>query len=157
MSGFRKVGILVVMLIATLTLFTACGQKEDPAAATYVDGEYYAEMPDFDDKGWKDNITVTITDGKISSVVLNSKNKDTAVGDKLTAVKNGQYDMKAAGAKADWDEQAKAIGDYLVANQGTGNVTFDEEGKSDAISGATIHYNQFFDLFNQALEQAKAK
>lgn len=156
MNSFKKAGALALMLMLALTLLTACGQKEEPAAE-YVDGEYFAEMSDFDDKGWKDNATVTITDGKISAVVLNSNNEDTALGDKLTAVKNGEYDIKAAGAQSGWDEQAKAIADYIIANQGTSGVTFDEEGKSDAISGATIHYNQFFDLVNQALEQAKAK
>ncbi len=34
---------------------------------------------------------------------------------------------------------------------------FDADGKSDAISEATIAYSQFYDLVNQALTKAKAK
>lgn len=158
MQKFKKVGLLVLVIVMALTIFTACGQKEPAATeAAYVDGEYFAEMPEFDDKGWKDNATVTIKDGKITEIVLNSNNEDPAKGDKLTAVKNGEYDIKAAGAEYGWDEQAKFIADYIIEKQGATGVEFNEEGKSDAISGATIHYNQFFDLVNQALEQAKAK
>ncbi|MGI6679336.1 MAG: FMN-binding protein [Dehalobacterium sp.] len=159
MKNFKKSSILTLILLLALSLMVGCGGTgtDEPEATGYVDGEYYAEMPEFDDNGWKDNATVTIKDGKIADVVLNSNNEDPAKGDKLTAVANGEYDMKAAGAQAGWDEQVKAIEDYIIENQGATGVTFDEEGKSDAISGATIHYNQFFDLVNQALEQAKAE
>jgi len=156
MKSMKKAGILLAILLMAVTVLAGCGQKE-AAAPALKDGTYFAEMPEFDDKGWKDNATVTIADGKITAVVLNSTNTDPAVGDKLTAVANGQYDMSVAGAQAPWDQQAKAIADYIIAQQGATGVTFDEEGKSDAISGATIHYNQFFDLVNQALEQAKAE
>ncbi|MCR6545030.1 FMN-binding protein [Dehalobacterium formicoaceticum] len=157
MKNYKKISIFGLMLIIALAFTAGCGGTNKPTTTSYVDGKYFAEMPEFDDKGWKDNATVTIRDGKIDDVILNAINEDPAKGDKLTAVANGEYDMKAAGAKADWDEQAKAIEDYIIEKQGATGVTFDEEGKSDAISGATIHYNQFFDLVNQALDQAKAK
>ena len=167
MKRFLKTGILVILMMIAALAIAGCGAKTEAPApeptpeptvtAKYVDGTYFAEMPDFDAQGWKDNVTVTIAGDKITTVVLNATNKDAAVGDKLTAVKNGQYDMVAGGAKQPWDVQAKAIQDYIVANQGTANVTFDAEGKSDAISSATISYNMFFDLVNQALEKAKVK
>ena len=114
-------------------------------------------MDKFDENGWKDNVTVTITDGVIAAVSLNAINKDPAMGDKLSAVAAGQYDMMTEGAQAPWDQQAKAIQDYIVETQDTTSVAFNEEGKSDAISGATISYSHYFDLVNDALAQALAQ
>ncbi len=170
MKNFKKMSILVLILIMALMAFTACGSStpaeepveeppvtEEPATG-YVDGTYYAEEPDFNaETGWKDNVTVTITDGVISSVVLNATNVDSAKGDKISAVAAGAYDMSVAGATAPWDQQAKAIQDYIVSSQDTTSVTFDADGKSDAITGATISYGHFFDLVNEALAQATAQ
>ncbi len=169
MKKFKKASILVLILIMSMMAFAACGGSEpaaeepvaeEPAAEEttgYVDGTYYAEEPEFNENGWKDNVTVTITDGVISAVVLNAISEDPAIGDKLAAVAAGQYDMSVAGAQAPWDEQAKAIQDYIVSTQDTAGITFDEEGKSDAITGATISYGHFFDLVNEALAQASAE
>lgn len=167
MKNFKKAAILILVLIMVLTVFTACAKDEPkeepkpepkPEATLYTDGTYTAEQADFDaETGWKDNATVTITDGKISAVVLNATNTDTAKGDKLTEVAAGNYDMSVAGSKTPWDVQAKAIQDYIVSTQDTTSITFDAEGKADAISGATISYGHFFELVNEALAQAEAK
>lgn len=168
MKNFKKLSILVLILIMAMTMFVACGGAEEPAPAPepepteepvaegYVDGTYMAEQADFDaNSGWKDNATVTITDGKISAVVFNGTYKDDTKGDKLSEVAAGNYDMSVAGATSPWDVQAKAIADYIVETQDTTSITFDAEGKSDAISGATISYGHFFDLVNEALAQAE--
>jgi major membrane immunogen (membrane-anchored lipoprotein) len=163
MKNFKKAGVLVLILVMALTAFTACASTtpeptpEPEPAAGYVDGTYMAEEADFNDQGWKDNATVTITDGKISAVVLNATNVDAAIGDKLSAVAAGNYDMSVAGSTTTWDVQATAIQDYIVSSQDTTSITFDAEGKSDAVTGATISYGHFFDLVNEALAQAKAE
>jgi major membrane immunogen (membrane-anchored lipoprotein) len=168
MKTFKKASILMLILIMAMMTFTACASapateepapSEEPAATGYMDGTYYAEQPDFSaETGWKDNATVTITDGKISSVVLNATNVDSTKGDKLSAVAAGQYDMVGqAGAIAPWDQQAKAIQDYIVSTQDTTSIAFDADGKSDAITGATISYGHFFDLVNEALADAVSK
>lgn len=161
MKNLKRAGILLLILVMVGGVFAGCASKPaeptptpEPAVG-FTDGTYVAEAADFDAQGWKDSATVTITGGKISAVVLNGTNKDATLGDKLTAVKDGKYDMTAAGAIAPWDVQAKAIQDYIVTSQDTTSITFDDKGKSDAISGATISYGHFFDLVNEALSQAK--
>ena len=157
---------LLLALMLVLASFAACGGKEEapapapapapaeePAAGALTDGEYFAEMPDFDQQGWKDNVTVTVADGKIASVVLDATNAEGKT--KLEAVAAGEYDLKQAGAKDGWDVQTKYIADYVVTNQGTGDIAFNAEGKSDAISGATISYGHYMELINKALEGAK--
>ena len=169
MKNLKKSGMLILVLIMAFVVFTACAKQAPaptpeptptptPAAIVYNDGTYTAEQADFDaETGWKDNVTVTITNGKISAVVLNSTNKDTTKGDKLSEVAAGNYDMVAGGAKSAWDVQAKAIQDYIVSTQDTTSIAFDAAGKSDAISGATISYGHFFDLVNEALAKAVKK
>jgi major membrane immunogen (membrane-anchored lipoprotein) len=159
MKNFKKASILVLVLIMALTVFTACAKTEPtPEPTGYVDGTYFAEEADFNaETTWKDNVTVTIAGGKITAVVLNAASSDAAKGDKLSEVAAGNYDMSVAGSTTPWDAQAKAIQDYIVSTQDTTSIAFDDAGKSDAISGATISYGHFFDLVNEALTQAVAK
>ncbi len=163
MKNFKKAGVLVLVLIMAMTVFTACAKAEPtpeptPEPAGYVDGTYFAEEADFNaETTWKDNATVTIAGGKITAVVLNATSSDAAKGDKISEVAAGNYDMSVAGSTTPWDAQAKAIQDYIVSTQDTTSITFDDAGKSDAITGATISYGHFFDLVNEALAQAVAK
>lgn len=163
MKNFKKASILVLVLIMAMTVFTACAKSEPlpeptPEPTGYVDGTYFAEQPDFNaETTWKDNVTVTVAGGKITAVVLNATSSDAAKGDKISEVAAGKYDMSVAGSTSPWDVQAKAIQDYIVSTQDTTSIAFDDAGKSDAISGATISYGHFFDLVNEALTQAVAK
>lgn len=164
----KKFFLFALVLMMSLTMMVACGSNEpeptpepetppaEDVVEGYKDGTYFAEEADFNaETGWKDNATVTVTDGKISDVVFNATYKDDTKGDKLSEVAAGNYDMSVAGAQAAWDVQAKAIQDYVVSTQDFTSVEFNEEGKSDAISGATISYQHFFTLIEEALAQAK--
>jgi len=63
--------------------------------------------------------------------------------------------MKAGGAQSEWHEQAALAEQYLLDKQDPASLTFNEEGKTDAISGVSIHLKSYYDLAAQALEQAK--
>jgi len=119
------------------------------------DGIYFAMDSDFGSSGWKDEVVVTVKGGKIAAVAWNGVS-NAGVADKLTAVAKGGYPMvKAGNAKAEWNVQAKAVIDYLVSTQDVGfNKYKDAEGRTDAISGATIHVKGFFDLVGKALASA---
>jgi major membrane immunogen (membrane-anchored lipoprotein) len=117
------------------------------------DGIYFAEEKDFGkDSGWKDEVVVTVKDGKIVSALWNGVS-NAGVADKLSVIPLGGYPMVKFGkAKADWDVQAKAVQDYLVQTQNPAFSKYsDAEGHTDAISGATIHVKGFFNLVNAAL------
>jgi len=63
--------------------------------------------------------------------------------------KEGIYNMKVAGAKADWHEQIVGVEEYLVENDSFADLKMDDEGYDvDGVTGATIHINGFTDLFN---------
>ncbi|AWB46767.1 FMN-binding protein [Paenibacillus sp. CAA11] len=123
-------------------------------AGKYKDGTYHAEGADFDkESGWKSTVDVVVAAGKIVKVNFSGVN---AKGeDKKTNSMEGKYGMKAGGAQAEWHEEAAKAEAYLVEKQDPADITFDAEGKTDAISGATIHLKEYFELAGKALEQAK--
>jgi major membrane immunogen (membrane-anchored lipoprotein) len=119
------------------------------------DGVYFAQESAFaQDSGWKDQAVVTVKGGKIVSVVWNGTS-NTGLPDKAKATAQGDYPMVKFGkAKAEWNVQSKAVQDYIVKTQDVGFNKFDAEGRTDAISGATLHVKGFFALVNEALASA---
>ena len=120
------------------------------------DGVYFAQEKAFaKDSGWKDQVVVTVKGGKIESAIWNGVS-NAGVADKLSVIPLGGYPMVKYGkAKAEWNVQAKAVQDYLVKTQDLGfNKYKDAEGRTDAISGATIHVKGFFALVSEALASA---
>ncbi|RAV04698.1 FMN-binding protein [Paenibacillus sp. YN15] len=123
-------------------------------AGTYKDGTYKAEGEFDASSGWKDIVTVTVLDGKIFAVEWNGVHKDGGT-DKKTRSRSGQYGMKAGGASSEWHEQAYKAEQYLLEKQAPDAIKVASDGKTDAISGVSIHVNGFTDLAKKALNQAK--
>jgi major membrane immunogen (membrane-anchored lipoprotein) len=124
-------------------------------AGPYKDGTYKAESADFDkDTGWKDNVTITVLNGKILAVEWNGVNKAGGT-DKKTRSKSGEYGMKKGGASSEWHEQAYKAEQYLIEKQDPAAISLTSEGKTDAIAGVSIHVGGFQALAKQALDQAK--
>lgn len=146
----RVLSAILAALMVTV-MFTGCAKQVETQADTYKDGDYFAAMPNFDEKGYKYFTSFKVTDGKINSVVFDCVSAN-AKQLKTDLVKAGAYPMVAQGkAQAEWDVQAKKAADYLVEKQDPAGVQFNEEGKTDAIAGVTIHVSDFFDLAEQAL------
>lgn len=127
------------------------------ASGAYKDGSYHAELKDFDPQnGWKDSVDITVAGGKITAVDWNGTHKDGG-DDKKTASKNGKYPMvEQGGAKAPWHEQAALAEAYLIQTQDPAAMKYtDDDGHTDAISGATITVKEFFTLASEALATAK--
>ncbi|MEF2966223.1 FMN-binding protein [Paenibacillus sp. M1] len=116
----------------------------------YQDGVYYAQGEADPDSGWQYYVTLTVSGGKITEAKWNGLNATVGV-DKVTYSKEGKYGMKAGGAQSEWHEQAEKTEQYLIEKQDPKDITLNEEGKTDAISGVSVHVNEFFDLADQAL------
>lgn len=143
----KKILSLVLLSVLILTVVTACGQTA--SAVEYKDGVYEAEAADYDEGGWKDNVTVTIKDGKIDSVDWNSINEEGDL-DKKTASMSGDYGMVAYGdAIAEWHEQAELVEKFLLEKQDP------KEVKTDAVAGVTIALDDFVKLVREALSKAE--
>ncbi|WBW97117.1 FMN-binding protein [Oceanirhabdus sp. W0125-5] len=143
-------------------LFVGCGSKENNTAknnkatteasskeAKYADGIYFAQEENFAEKsGWKYVVTLEVKDGKIVSADWNGAHKNGGA-DKKTQSKAGNYKM--ANAQAEWHEQAEKVEAYLIEKQDPSDIKIAEDGKTDAISGASITVKPFFELAKKAL------
>ena len=115
----------------------------------YKDGAYQAEEAEFPQTGWKSNAKFTVISGYVVAAWWDGVNKDGMA--KKTASAEGKYPMVAnGGAKAEWHVQAKTVEDYFLATQGVA-PKMDAEGHADAISGASVHVNDFYALAAKAL------
>lgn len=121
----------------------------------YEDGGYYAEADEFGKTGWKDTVSLTVINGNIVSAYWNAVHEDGG-DDKKTQSINGEYGMVEKGdAIAEWHEQAELAEQYLLETQDPTAIEWNDEGKTDAISGVTMVVSSFFELAQKALEEGK--
>jgi major membrane immunogen (membrane-anchored lipoprotein) len=116
------------------------------------DGVYFASDTTFaPESGWKEQVVVTVAGGKIAKVVWNGVS-NLGVADKKTVAAAGGYGMKKASKLGlEWDQEAANVEAYLVKSQNPGFDKFKQDGTTDAISGASLHVKNFYDLVNKAL------
>jgi major membrane immunogen (membrane-anchored lipoprotein) len=121
--------------------------------AKVKDGVYFAQDKGFSSSGWKEQVVLEVSKGKIVSAEWNGVSNLPGAADKKTYAAAGKYGMvKASKIKAEWDAQAKAVEEYLVKTQDVNFNKFDANGHTDAISGATLNVKAFFELVQEALK-----
>jgi major membrane immunogen (membrane-anchored lipoprotein) len=104
-------------------------------AQTPRDGFYFAQAPGFSADGWREQVALQVSGGKISSASWN-----------FIGIAPGSTDRKAA-AKAGkdtsgWAAQAALAEQFLVSSQNTG---------ASSVNGVTVPVAGFFDLAKKAL------
>ncbi|SHK13523.1 FMN-binding protein [Tepidibacter formicigenes] len=154
----NKILIIGLSLIISIGLLVGCTLHISQNAVKYEDGIYIAQEDDFDEQtGFKDIVKLEVKDGKIISADWNGVQKDGE--DKKTLSKNGGYPMvEKAGAKAPWHEQAEKVEAFLLKTQDPTAIEYkDNEGRTDAISGVSIHVSEFFKLAKKALDNGPVK
>ena len=123
-------------------------------AGAYKDGGYHAEGEMDAKSGWKSTVDVTVANGKVIAAYFSGVNDKGE--DKQDFSKEGKYGMKEkGGAQAEWHEQVQKAEQFYLENQGVGSITFNDEGKTDALSGVSIGVQEYFQLAEKALEGAK--
>lgn len=163
----KKATAIILSLSLTAAFAAGCSSKsgESPSptaspvtsastapAGQYADGVYYAQGDEFDaSSGWKEVVGLKVEGGKIVSANWTALNKDGGIDKKAYSL-DGRYGMKARGAASDWHEQAAKTEEFLIEQQDSEAITYDAEGKTDAISGVSVHVNGFTDLVQEALE-----
>lgn len=119
----------------------------------WTDGTYETEEAEFDDQGYKDKVTLTIQDGKISEVTWDAYNEKGELKSVLSA--DGIYVMTDRGPT--WQEQSIAIANFLIENQSVDAFSVDKDGKTDSVSSASISINDFISLVKECLAKAAAE
>ncbi len=147
----KKIKFLSILLGLSL-VFAACGDSETTSTdeSGMEDGVYYA-TGSVADNGWMMFLEMTVDGGEITDVEYDAYNMHD--GDSRTKAERseaGDYNL-ADGAVASLHEQYAVIEDYILEGNDVTEIEFDEEGNSDAISGATISYGYVKDLYTDAM------
>lgn len=152
----RKAAVVAVSVAAAAVLMSGCGNK----STNYVDGTYEGksevhlnEASEDDDEGSEAGngygvVTITIKDQAITECTFKTYEPDGTLkgedyGKKGGSVANRDYYNKAQKAVAACDEYASE----LIQSGSLDGI--------DAISGATINYNEFVEAVDNALKQAE--
>lgn len=123
------------------------------SAESLKNGKYFAQASEFPKSGWKAQVVLEVKGGKIVSANWNGVSNIAGAADKKAFDKAGKYNMVKFGkAQAEWNVQAAAVEAYLVKTQDLAFSKYtSEEGNTDAITGASIHVKEFFDLAKEAV------
>ena len=138
---------LIPMAVMAIAL-AGCGKDVSYRDGTYIGQSSVRESDDGSDDGNGYGIvTITIENGIISdcsylTYEVDGSLKDSEYGKEGGVIANKDYYNKAQKANAACGEYA----DMLVANGRLDGI--------DAISGATINYDEFVEAVNNALEEA---
>ncbi len=155
----KKVLSIILITVLVLALGVGCSkpaqptQQPEPAPApveqpapaeeTTKDGTYTASDAEFDQYGWKAEISVTYKDGKITEVVFEEVNKDGAK--KRDDV--GYNTPFKAKSGVTVGEVADTLVKALIEKQDINAV--------DTVAGATASTDKFKELVIKAVEASK--
>ncbi|MBU3143593.1 hypothetical protein [Clostridium sp. CF012] len=143
----KRILSIIAAGVMTLSILSGCAKKESPvvtekpaettapAAVETKAPEVYKASSDFDERGWKGEISVTYTDGKISKVEYMEVNKE---GTKKSEDK-AYATMKVSPADAFTQLTEAAV----------------KEDKAITVSGATGISTTFKTLFEKAKAMKK--
>ena len=125
------------------------GSATAASASAVKDGSYSYESPEFDGNGYKDQVSMTIKDGKITALTWDCVDKDGKKKSNLSM--NGEYVMTEDGPK--WHEQAESVVAYVLENQSLDGL-INEDGYTDAIASVSINLYGFTGGVEDCLKQA---
>jgi len=150
--------VFVVFIMLTVAGFVFAEGKKEATSEVNVselqDGFYFAQEDGFSEKtGWKYMVSLEVENGEIVDVEWNGAHRDAGY-DKVYRSENGMYGMvENGGAQAPWYVQAERVEKKLLETQDLAALTYDDGGYTDAVSGVSIHINEFVDTAKKALAQ----
>ena len=144
------------LIAFTLALFVVTGLAFAQVDLSKTkDGVYFAQGANYSGSGWKEQVILEVSKGKLVKATWNGVSNIAGAADKKSYAAAGKYGMgKVSKIKAEWDAQTKAVEDFLLKTQDVNFSKFNSSGKSDAITGATLTVSEFFSLAKKALSSA---
>ena len=133
----KRIAAVLLSTLLTASLLSACGSQ-----TKLQDGYYTAQASEFS-HGWKEYITILVTDGSIISVEYNAENASGFIKSWDNAYM--QTMLHANGTYP--NEYTRFYASQLLDGQGDGEI--------DALTGATSSYGSFQKLAAAVIEQAK--
>lgn len=112
-----------------------------------ADGTYTYVSSTPDDKGFRDQVTVTVKDHKLTDLTWDAVGEDGTGKRKLS--EDGAYVMTEKGPL--WYEQADALAGYLMDHQSEEGMLDDSGYASDAVASVSIYAGGFLDAVKKCL------
>ena len=157
-----KVLALVMVLVLAIGMLAACGTKTEPvttpaptpapvveptptpapAPVGYKDGVYKATQDKADQYGWKGFVEITVTDGKIATVIFDYDNA-------------GKLKSEDAAYKAAMEPKSKTYPEKAFGELEAALIATQDIATVDAVAGATASSTEFTALVTTALAGAK--
>ena len=113
-----------------------------------ADGTYKYEQG-FDDSGYNNIVTLEIKNGKVAACSWDALNQDGVYKSQLCM--SGEYVMTENGPT--WDEQAKALAQYVIENQSIENLA-DSNGYTDQVASVSINIFPFINGIKSCMMSA---
>jgi major membrane immunogen (membrane-anchored lipoprotein) len=118
----------------------------------YEDGYYYAEGDEFS-HGWKNAVHLTVIGGRIVAAEWAPLSEEGGKNKKQASI-DGEYGMvENSDATISWAEQARRAEAHLEETNDPTDISLNEDGSTDALSGVSVTVSGFFNLAEQALEE----
>lgn len=147
--------ISIITILFLINIVTGC----EVVTGEYKEGTYFGYSYDSEYDAYATAVVYVDETGSIKSVFIdttyiNKEKSATTVSTKR--IEKDDYKMKVYYQQAvgEWYEQVEKIEKYVIENQKL-DVELNSEGKTDAISGATINISPIKEAVNDALKQAK--
>ncbi|MFP4613516.1 MAG: hypothetical protein ACLFM5_09010 [Spirochaetaceae bacterium] len=122
------------------------------AAGPWQDGTYTAEADEYT-HGWRAFVRIEVIDGYIANVHFDEFAEEDDKT-KYVASVHGEYGMVENGdAEWPWWEQADRMAAYLVETQDPSEAL--SSGGVDAVSSVSVTGNNFYELAEEALSDAR--
>jgi len=141
MNIFGVVMFMKRFFYAAFLIFILCSCSKN--VSSMKDGYYIAEMAEFNERGWKDYLTIRVSGGKIIHVEYDANNPSGFIK---------SWDMEYMRAMKEHvgiypNAYTRIYSEGLLKNQSTAGI--------DCISGATYSFHVFIQLAEAVLENAK--
>lgn len=148
-AQFSEIRIPVALFSQLSTDIMA--QNEYPALSGLHDGTFFAGLDDFDKRGYKDFVEMTVSAGRITSIVWDAVEKDGGKN-RAEASVDGAYEMSSG--QPIWAAQAFAIQNKLVEVQDPAKLAIKSDGITEIVEGVEMDVRVFYMLTTMCIENS---
>ena len=146
----KKVLGLALSTVLALGILSGCGAKATPTATGALkDGTFKAEASDFDSKGWKPFVEITVKGGKITETKFDYTNKEGKLKTQDADYNKNMLEKSTASVKTNPQKYSPELAKALVEKQ--------DPAKVDTVTGATSSTKNFKELAAKAIEDGAKK
>lgn len=126
-------------------------QNEYPALSGLHDGIFYASLEDFDKRGYKDFVEMTVSGGRITQIVWDAVEKDEGKN-RAEASVDGEYEISSD--QQIWAAQAYAIQNKLIEVQDPAKLAIKSDGITEIVEGVEMDVRVFYLLTTMCIENS---